>query len=70
MDKTNEPKLNATNLKAALWNTLQAVQSGEISPKIANSVASQSRAILSVVSLQIRMESNKALSAKTKSFNK
>lgn len=71
MSKAKEVKpleLTATNLKAALWSTLQDVKVGTITPAIANSVATQSREIVRIINTEIRIETNKSISKKTRKF--
>jgi len=53
MSKKTEEKLNAVNLKAALWDTLQKVRSGEMTPGSADAVASQAREILRTARTQL-----------------
>lgn len=45
--------LNAINLKTALWDTLQKVRSGEMTPGTGDAVASQAREILRTVRTQL-----------------
>lgn len=68
MTKPKPIELSASTLKAALWDTLQQVKTGAVTPSVANAVASQSRMILSVVATEIRLETNKSVSKKTKKF--
>jgi hypothetical protein len=49
--------LTATNLKQALWETLNTLKSGSIQPAQADSVAAQSREILRTVNAQLRIAS-------------
>lgn len=46
-------KLNAENLKNALWETLQGVKSGNIEASSADSVATQAREILRTTKVQL-----------------
>jgi hypothetical protein len=50
-------ELNAVNLKAALWETLNKVKGGEIQPSEADSVAVQAREILRTTNVQLRISS-------------
>lgn len=52
---TEIPKLNAKNLKDALWRTLNEIRSGEIPAANADAIASQSREILRTVNTQLRV---------------
>ena len=51
MQEQNE--LNAGNLKAALWDTLNDLRTNKIQPGHADSVASQAREILRTVRTQL-----------------
>jgi len=53
MKNQAEEKLDAINLKSALWDTLQKVRSGEMTPGSADAVASQAREILRTVRTQL-----------------
>lgn len=57
MATTQKTKLSASVLKATLWETLQAVQRGEMEPGQADSVASQAREILRTTSVQLKVSS-------------
>lgn len=46
-------ELTATNLKKALWDTLEAVQSGKVAPAEADSIATQAREILRTTNTQL-----------------
>ncbi len=50
-------KLNAKNLKNALWETLQAVKNGKIQPGEADSVATQAREIIRTTNTQLKIAS-------------
>ena len=50
-----QPKLNATNLKTALWNTLNEVKSGTMECGQADAVASQAREILRTTKVQMQI---------------
>lgn len=52
---TNANKLNAVNLKSALWETLQGVKSGKVEPGQADSIATQAREILRTTSVQLKI---------------
>ena len=47
--------LNATNLKNALWDTLNKVKDGTMQPGQGDAVASQAREIIRTTSLQLRI---------------
>ncbi len=47
--------LTATNLKTALWETLNAVKSGAMQPGNADAIASQAREILRTVKVQLQV---------------
>lgn len=60
MKKTKE--VNAKDLKAALWDTLQKVKSKKLQPIIANAVARQASEIMRVVKAEVdiaRLSGNK-----------
>ena len=46
-------KLDAIELKSSLWDTLQGVREGRITPQSADAVASQAREILRTVRTQL-----------------
>jgi len=48
-------KLNATNLKNALWETLNSVKDGTMQPGQGDAVASQAREILRTTNVQLRI---------------
>lgn len=50
-------KLNATNLKNVLWDTLNKVKTGKMEPGQADAVASQAREILRTTSVQLKVAS-------------
>lgn len=52
--KTDD-KLTAGNLKAALWDTLKKVRTGEMDAGNADAVATQGREIVRTVNLQLRV---------------
>lgn len=45
-------KLNAMNLKQALWETLNAIKTGKLNPQKGGAIASQAREILRTVKVQ------------------
>jgi hypothetical protein len=53
MHKSVAGELNAINLKAALWDTLQKVKAGKMTPASGDVVASQAREILRTVRTQL-----------------
>lgn len=48
-------KLNAKNLKQALWETMNRVKSGRMQPGQGDAVASQAREILRAVKVQMQI---------------
>ena len=48
-------KLSATNLKNALWETLNSVKEGTMQPGQGDAVASQAREILRTTNVQLRI---------------
>ena len=48
-------KLNAVNLKDALWDTLNGIKSGSIEPGQGDAIASQAREILRTTNTQLRI---------------
>jgi hypothetical protein len=53
MPKSAAIELNAVNLKSALWDTLQRVKAGKMTPASGDVVASQAREILRTVRTQL-----------------
>lgn len=49
--------LTATNLKDALWTTLQDLKSGDIQPGQGDAIAAQAREILRTVKVQLQVTS-------------
>lgn len=49
------PELNASNLKSALWETLNQVKTGDMQPGNADAIASQAREILRTVKVQLQV---------------
>jgi hypothetical protein len=54
-DETKE--LNASNLKAALWETLNGIKSGVVQPGQGDAIAAQAREILRTVKVQLQVTS-------------
>ena len=52
---SNQPELNASNLKSALWDTLNAIKDGAMQPGQGDAVASQAREILRTVTVQLQV---------------
>lgn len=50
-------ELNATNLKAALWDTLNDIKSGGMQPGQGDAIAAQAREILRTVKVQLQVAS-------------
>lgn len=50
-------ELNATNLKAALWDTLNEIKSGGMQPGQGDAIAAQAREILRTVKVQLQVAS-------------
>jgi len=48
-------ELNATNLKNALWETLQDIKAGTVQPGQGDAIASQAREILRTVKVQLQV---------------
>ena len=48
-------ELTATNLKSALWETLNAIKSGAMQPAEGDAIASQAREILRTTNTQLRI---------------
>lgn len=72
MTAKNADKLNAVNLKDALWTTLNDLRSGKITPGAGDAVASQAREILRTVrtQLQIFTQSGKSVTNELIDFAK
>lgn len=49
--------LNASNLKVALWETLNDLKSGTVQPGQGDAIASQAREILRTVKVQLQVTS-------------
>lgn len=67
----NQPKLTATNLKTALWETLNGIKDGSVECGEADAIASQAREILRTtkIQLQISAASKREVPADVISFN-
>ena len=52
---TTPKELTATNLKSALWDTLNDIKSGVIQPGQGDAIASQAREILRTVKVQLQV---------------
>lgn len=50
---TENPKLDAVELKKSLWETLQAVKAGTLTPQGGDAIAAQAREILRTVRTQL-----------------
>lgn len=48
-------ELNASNLKSALWDTLNELRSGAVQPGQGDAIASQAREILRTVKVQLQV---------------
>lgn len=55
MTTTTIKELNATNLKGALWETLNAIKDGTVQPAQGDAVAAQAREILRTVKVQLQV---------------
>ena len=55
MVKATTPALNATNLKAALWETLNDLKTGSVQPGQGDAIAAQAREILRTVKVQLQV---------------
>ena len=72
MTAKTDNALNAVNLKASLWATLNDLRSGTITPGAGDAVASQAREILRTVrtQLQIFTQSGKSITNELIDFAK
>lgn len=52
-----QPELNATNLKKALWDTLNELKNGAVQPGQGDAIAAQAREILRTVKVQLQVTS-------------
>ena len=50
-------ELNASNLKSALWETLNDIKSGVVQPGQGDAIAAQAREILRTVKVQLQITS-------------
>ncbi len=50
-----QPKLTASSLKQALWDTLNGLTSGVVQPGQGDAIASQAREILRTVKVQLQV---------------
>jgi hypothetical protein len=57
MAAAKQPELNATNLKAALWDTLNNIKNGGMQPGEGDAIAAQAREILRTVKVQLQVTS-------------
>lgn len=71
MATKQQKKLNATNLKSVLWDTLNEVKSGLMECGQADAIASQAREIIRTtkVQLQISHQSGRSVPKDVISFN-
>lgn len=60
---SDTPTLNASNLKAALWETLNGIKSGSVQASDGDAIAAQAREILRTVKVQaaVSRQSNRPL---------
>ena len=72
MTAKTDAKLNAVNLKNALWTTLNDLRGGHITPGAGDAVAAQAREILRTVrtQLQIFTQSGKSVTNELIDFAK
>lgn len=56
-NETKIPDLNASSLKAALWETLNELKSGAVQPGQGDAIAAQAREILRTVKVQLQITS-------------
>lgn len=70
MEKTKKPELSASNMKNALWETLQQVKDGTMQPGQADSVATAAREILRATTVQLKVaaQTNRPVSAEVIAF--
>jgi hypothetical protein len=55
MSAEAQKELNASNLKGALWDTLNGLKSGVVQPGQGDAIASQAREILRTVKVQLQV---------------
>ncbi len=67
---TIEIELTATNLKKALWETLNDIKSGTVQPGQGDAIAAQAREILRTVKVQLQVtnQSKRSVPADVISF--
>lgn len=67
---STKQELTATNLKGALWQTLNDIKAGAIQPGQGDAIAAQAREILRTVKVQLQVASqtNRAVSAEVVNF--
>ncbi len=53
----DQKELNASNLKAALWETLNELRTGSVQPGQGDAIAAQAREILRTVKVQLQVTS-------------
>ena len=72
MKKAFRTELNAINLREELWETLQLVKAGKMTPASGDVVAAQAREILRTVKTQLSIfsQSGRAVSAELVDFAK
>lgn len=72
MPKSAAGELNAVNLKAVLWETLQKVKAGKITPAQGDVIASQAREILRTTKAQLSIfgQAGQSVSAELIEFAK
>lgn len=68
---TDKKELSATNLKTALWETLNQVKEGKMEPGQADSIASTAREILRTTTVQLKISSqtNRAVPVEVIAFS-
>lgn len=64
-------ELTATNLKTALWETLNSIKEGEMLPAQGDAIAAQGREILRTVKvqLQVSQQAKRSIPAEVISFS-
>lgn len=71
MRENKKATLTANNLKNALWDTLQGVQTGDVKPAEADSIAAQAREIIRTtkVQLQVAAQANRDVPSEIINFS-
>lgn len=71
MSAKEKATLTANNLKNALWDTLQGVQTGDVKPAEADSIAAQAREIIRTtkVQLQVAAQANRDVPSEIINFS-